>query len=249
MATESQKISAKEDRKTVQFEEGMRDMIESARAMSPEMAVVRAKRDIQEYHDAEHQTIKYYQAGDIGLRASNNIHYRAEIEKDPDVTSAAKRAISIGEPLGSVDSVYAKSIIGTPGARVLQPKVMNEYAGPIVMQTQTHLVQQTGRNSVVAHDIRRLEGTIPDVSAEGKIMKFVYGSMTGKAEVLDFTPHRQAEIRLHASELSAQSIKSPQAKDNFRLHVEKSIETAVMHQTAKEQTLQRPIKQSPSLTR
>lgn len=228
-ATEQSRIWAKEERKSAQYEAGQLGMVEDARAMSPAAAIARAKRDVHEYNGIEDASLRLYQAQDMGLRASGNLNYRAELEKAPQAATAAKQALVVGDQMPKADWHEAKALAGGAVGRVYLPKMMTEYAGKIVMVTDTHLVQQTGRNTVVAHDVRRVQDLPSRAQLQGQTVKFSYGAISAKSEILDFTPTHQATVRQLAQELADRNIKSPQARGNFISQVEKSMVAAINH--------------------
>lgn len=199
------------------------EILDHAASLTPAVAVELAKTHI------ERITAGDPKAGDLvemGLYARGSADYRKELEASPELVKGAKDALTMGVPMPMADWKQAKELAGGNSGRVYLPKMLTEYAGKIVMVTNTHVVQQASKNTVIAHDLSKLEdrSEIVKLNAEGKLqgktLKVSYGSMDGKAEVLTFTQVRANDILKDATAYASQSIKTPQARAAFLKHIE-----------------------------
>lgn len=162
---------------------------------------------------------------EIGLLARASNDYRQKLEKSPDLAKMAKDALTIGAPMPRAEWGQAKELAGANG-RVYLPKILTDYAGKVVMVTQTHVVQQASKNSVVAHDLAKLDKAEElarmnaDGQLQGKVLKVAYGSLEGQTEVLTFTQVRAADVNQTARDYAQAHIQSPEARADFLKHVE-----------------------------
>jgi hypothetical protein len=95
------------------------------------------------------------------------------------------------------------------------------------MMTDTHLVQQVGKNAAVAHDLSKLEhGTeLGKQFDEGLIkvghtsIKVQYGQEQGKADVLSYNQQRAESVRMQAEKWAEQHTTNAQNRETFVKHV------------------------------
>lgn len=162
----------------------------------------------------------------MGLTARANADYRKVIESVPQLAKLTKDAITIAAQMPRAEWAQAKDLAGENG-RVYLPKILTDYAGKIVMVTDTHIVQQASKNSVIAHDLSKLDNRddLVKLNAEGKLqgkyLKVEYGSHEGKTQVMTFAQMRDAEVLKKAVNYADTAFKTPQTKANFLKHVEK----------------------------
>lgn len=162
----------------------------------------------------------------IGVSAQANTVYRNVIDKHPEVAAAAKQALIIGEQMSKAEWAQARDLAGANG-RVHLPKIYTDYSGPVVMVTPTHVVQQTSRNSVVAHDLARLDNAreLVQLNADGRLqgqrLMVAYGPASGRSHVQHFDVARTTELGAIAREYAQHNLKSPQSRAAFVMHVDK----------------------------
>ncbi|WP_156516868.1 KfrB domain-containing protein [Delftia sp. GW456-R20] len=187
---------------------------------------------------------------EMGLYAQRNPDYRKQVELVPELSKGIKDALTVGSSMPVADWREAKDIAGagTNSGRVYLPKSFTDYAGRIVMVTDTHIVQQASKNAVVAHDISRLENgaEITKLNAsgdlQGKVIKISYGLMDGKSEVLTFSQVRAGEILKDAQAYAEQAIKTPQARLVFLKHIEAMNAEKIAQSRAPSNPRQQPVK-------
>jgi hypothetical protein len=227
-------ISAKEDRKVAEFEAGQLSRIEAAASWTSTQAQAQAQSDVQFIREQDPQSNEAgYLAVDMGLNARGNADYRKELEKFPAESAAAKQALIIGQAMPKADWSQAKDLVGGQAGKLYLPKIHTDYAGKIVMVTDTHIVQQVGKNTVMAHDLSRLENSreLRELNAagqlQGKQLKVSYGAVMGKQEVMTFTQVRAAEVSKTAKEYAEANIKTPKAREDFLKHVDKMMASQI----------------------
>lgn len=173
---------------------------------------------------------------EMGLNARANAAYRQALEQSPEVSKQAKDSTTIGEPMPKAEWAQAKQLAGANG-RVYLPKMLTDYAGKVVMVTDTHVVQQASKNSVIAHDLQKLAGReeldplIRDGKLQGKQLNVAYGSNTGEAQVLSFSQVRANEVRATAERYAETALKTPQARETFLKHVEQMMQQEMERNT------------------
>jgi hypothetical protein len=137
---------------------------------------------------------------------------------------------TIGALMPKAQWAEARDAVSAPGqtnGKVYLPKSMNEYAGKIVHMTETHLVQQVGKNSAVVHDLTRLENG-KDLAAafdEKKIgprtnIVIRYNEDRGAGEVVPFNAQRAAEVKKEGVAWAEQNIASERTRAMFVKHLE-----------------------------
>lgn len=150
--SEMQRQSDKEDRKSREFIEGQIDLIDAAGRMSPTAAKAAAAADIGAYSNEPEAYLKAYLAGDMSLRAQGNKYYAQTIAQDFALNTAVMANIYVGKPLEIKDfEKFAGSVKGTDS--IERPKRYCEYVGIVKAVSDTHLLQQLGNGSFVAHPI------------------------------------------------------------------------------------------------
>jgi hypothetical protein len=221
-------VFGKEARKAAEFEAGQLGRIETASTWTPAQAQAQAQSDVQYLREhAPNSSEALFHSKDMGLNARGSVEYRKELEKFPAEAAAAKQALVIGNPMPKADWTQAKEIVGGQTGKLYLPKIHTDYAGKIVMVTDTHIVQQVGKNTVIAHDLSRLENNaeLKQLNAagqlQGKQLKVSYGAAVGKQEVMTFSQVRAAEVSKTAKEYAEANIKTPKAREDFLKHVDK----------------------------
>ena len=135
----------------------------------------------------------------------------------------------IGERLPKADWEAARDMISSQDRKgfVYLAKPHSQYAGKILMMSDTHLVQQVGKNAAIAHDLSKLEnGTeLRKQFDEGLIkagntsIKVEYGQDQGKADVLSYNQQRAESVRMQAEKWAEQHITNAQNREAFVKHV------------------------------
>ena len=121
----------------------------------------------------------------------------AKAERDRQPTTQAKptiippttqaKQIIIGSDLSVADKKTALSRLGGQGATLILPRSNSAYSGKIMQVSDTHIVQQTGKNAAVVHEIIKLSNgkdllKLDDAGKlQGKGFDFTYGDKTGAA--------------------------------------------------------------------
>lgn len=219
-------------------------ILAAAEKLTPTEAAERAGNHIAGHRDDPQPE----RLREMGLHARANADYRKVLDQDPDLAKAVKDAMIVGEPMPKPEWKQAKELAGSNG-RVYLPKTLTDYSGKIVMVTDTHIVQQAGKTSVVAHDVSKLDNRdeLTRLNAEGKlqnkVLKVTYGADVGRAEVLNFTQVRAAEVNESAKAYAVENIKSPQARDNFVKHVQKMMDAEIARSQAPKAPAQQPVRQ------
>lgn len=161
---------------------------------------------------------------------------------------------NLGSPMPKADWTQARDAVSTSGTangKVFLPKALNEYTGKIMFVTDTHLVQQVGKNSAVAHDLSKL-GNGQDLAAAWDAKKIAartnivikYGNERGVGEIIPFNVQRAAEVRKQGTEWAQVNIKNEQSRAAFVKHLEGF--TADMAKASTQQpTRTAPTPQSP----
>jgi hypothetical protein len=219
-------------------------ILEAAEKLAPAEAAERARSDVAgQRDDPQPERLR-----EMGLYARANADYRKVLDQEPALAKEVKDALIVGEPMPRAEWAQAKQLSGSNG-RVYLPKAHTDYAGKIVMVTDTHVVQQAGKSSVVAHDLSKLENRqdLDKLNAEGKlqnkVLKVSYGTSAARAEVLTFTQVRAAEVAKAAADYARESIKSPQARENFVKHVQKMMDAEIARSQAPKAPAQQPARQ------
>lgn len=212
--------------------------------LAPAEAIHLARTEIAEYRDLPGVDDRRALAEFIGANAQANAVYRKEIDKHPEVAAAARRALTIGEPMPNAEWTQARDPVG-PNGRVSLPKIYTDYAGAVVMVTATHVVQQTHRNSVVVHDLARLDNArelvqlYADGRLQGQPLMVAYGQVSGRSHVQQFDVARTTELGAIAREYAQYNIKSPQSREAFVMHVDRMM-SAKMSRHAQHRPAQLP---------
>lgn len=204
-------------------------VLTNAETLSAADAVSLAKSHIQEHEQSGPSAERLRE---MGLYARASIDYRKELEQYPELAKASKEAMTLGAPMPKAEWAQAKELAGANG-RVYLPKFLSDYSGKVVMVTDTHVVQQASKNSVVAHDLAMLDTRDEllklngEGKLQGKVLKVIYGSTRGMPEVMSFSQVRAAEIRETAVGYAEVNIKSAQGREAFIKHVEKMMAAEV----------------------
>lgn len=233
---QQQKMMDKEDRKASEWNQSQLSEIERASKWSDEQAKAAATRDIDSYMRARDPEAGIdpdgsradFIAQEVGLRARGNATYRAEIEQVQGLPAHAKEMLTIGRQLPKADWAVARDIAGagSNNGRVYLPKMHTDYAGKVVLVTDTHVIQRVSKNAVVAHDISRLQNRDEilqlqkDGTLQGKNLKMTYDGIKSNVEVISFEKQRAQEVQTRAADYAAQNIKSPAARETFLKHIE-----------------------------
>lgn len=135
----------------------------------------------------------------------------------------------IGDRLPKPDWETARDMVSSPDRKgfVYLAKPNSQYAGKVLMMSDTHLVQQVGKNAAVAHDLSKLENgpELGNQFDEGVIkaghtsIKVQYGQDRGKAEVLSYNQQRAESVRTQAEKWAEQHITNAKSREAFVKHV------------------------------
>jgi hypothetical protein len=137
----------------------------------------------------------------------------------------------LGAGMPSADWTRARTAVSDPGrmnGSVSYAKPGQQYSGPVVFVTDTHLVQRVGRNAAVAHDLRVVRNG-PEIGQAYEALKpnhaaprllVQYDADKGQAEVQPLKPAELTEVKRQALAWAQQAITSPSARDAFMKHVE-----------------------------
>ncbi|BBL36042.1 hypothetical protein Nstercoris_02321 (plasmid) [Nitrosomonas stercoris] len=153
-----------------------------------------------------------------------NLNKVITMEKD------AQEAIKyIGERLLKPDWEAARDLVSSNERKgfVYLAKPNAQYAGKIIMMSDTHLVQQVGKNSAVAHDLSKLENgaelTRQFDNNEIKIgrtnIKVEYNQDRGKANIVTYNQQRSEYVRKQAEKWAEQNITNSKSRAAFLKHV------------------------------
>lgn len=135
----------------------------------------------------------------------------------------------IGERLPKPDWETARDMVSSQDKKgfVYLAKPDSQYTGKVLMMSDTHLVQQIGKNSAVAHDLSKLENG-PELESQfdgGQIkaghtsIKVEYGQDRGKADVLSYNQQRAESVRTQAEKWAEQHITNAKSREAFVKHV------------------------------
>jgi len=171
----------------------------------------------------------------------------------------------IGDRLPKPDWETARDMVSSQDRKgfVYLAKPNSQYAGKVLMMSDTHLVQQVGKNAAIAHDLSKLEnGTeLGKQFDEGLIktghtsIKVQYGQDQGKADVLSYNQQRAESVRTQAEEWAEQHITNAQSREAFVKHVRAfAQDLAKGQEAAKAQSqpakaIEKPLQQQQERTR
>lgn len=99
--------------------------------------------------------------------------------------------MAIGTKMSAEDWKVAVTLVGSE--QIALPKQNGEYTGKVILITDTHLVQLTGKNTAIAHDIRKLanakdiEQLADTGQLQGKHFMLKYDQTKGVATALKIT--------------------------------------------------------------
>ena len=133
---------------------------------------------------------------------------------------------AIGARISKDEWTKAAKRVGGDSGRIYLPKANGEYAGKVLYVTDTHLIQQVGRNAAVAHDLTKLENKNDLLKLEetGKLdkstLKVKYGENRGTAEVVPFNVQRANEVKKQAQEWAEKNLTNSKSRDSFTKHIE-----------------------------
>lgn len=159
----------------------------------------------------------------------------------------AQNAIKyIGERLPKPDWEIARNLVGSGDRKgfIYLAKPNAQYAGKMLIMSNTHMVQQVGKNSAVAHDLAMLENG-PELERQfdnGEIkagrtnIKVEYGQDRGKADIITYSQQRAESVQTQAEKWAKQHITNSRSREIFLKHVRAFIEDmAEGHEPAKTQ--------------
>lgn len=135
----------------------------------------------------------------------------------------------IGERLPKPDWETARNLVSSSDRKgfVYLAKPNAQYAGKVLMMSDTHLVQQVGKNSAVAHDLSILENG-PELERQfdnGEIkagrtnIKVEYGHDRGKADIVTYNQQRAESVQTQAEKWAEQNITNSKSRETFLKHV------------------------------
>jgi|GEM_PF-7022794 len=158
-----------------------------------------------------------------GLRQTQNIreHDGAAFSKNVTLESIEvkqnyiqKHTNPIGTKMSATDWKDAVTLVGSE--QIALPKQNSEYAGKVILVTDTHLVQLTNKNSAIAHDLSQLanakdiEQLADTGQLQGKHFMLKYDQAKGVATALKITtpvPQPAKEISIEQSKAKSPSLK------------------------------------------
>lgn len=199
-------------------------VLEEAKTFTPAQARDRFANDLDE---ARAGTLPENGLAMIALRARASLDYRNELEQQsPQLAKDAKAAIEIGSWLPKADWATAKEF-GGPDGRVYIPKGMAEYAGKVVLVTDTHIVQKVSKTAVIAHDIKKLSNGAALAALDktgrptaiGKELLVEYGLGNGTGQVKTFEQVRAQEVKEIGEKYAETAFKTPAQKTTFLKHL------------------------------
>jgi len=140
----------------------------------------------------------------------------------------------VGEQMPRADWQEAIDILKSKSpetsARIYLPKAEADYAGKVVMITDTHIVQQVGRGTAVAHDLGKLENgkelnaAIDNNSIRiGSQVAFKYDQDKGKGEVVSYAQHRNDAVKKDLQEWAKEAMPNAKSRDTFLKHLDKGM--------------------------
>lgn len=135
----------------------------------------------------------------------------------------------IGERLPKPDWETARNLVSSEDRKgfVYLAKPNAQYAGKVLLMSDTHMVQQVGKNSAVAHDLSKLENG-PEFERQfddGKIkagrthIRVEYGQDSGKADVVTYNQQRADTVQTQAEKWAEQNITNSKSRETFMKHV------------------------------
>lgn len=135
----------------------------------------------------------------------------------------------IGERLPKPDWETARNLVSSADRKgfVYLAKPNAQYAGKVLMMSDTHLVQQVGKNSAVAHDLSILENG-PELERKfdnGEIkagrtnIKVEYSQDRGKADIVTYNQQRAEIVQIQAEKWAEQNITNSKSRETFLKHV------------------------------
>jgi hypothetical protein len=125
------------------------------------------------------------------------------------------------------NAVKKVSSPGTRDGKVVLPKAESEYAGKVLFMSDTHLVQQVGRNAAIVHDLTLLTNAkeLIEQYDAGKIAPSTnvvirYGKDRGEAEVIPFSVTLANEVKAKAAVWAEGAISNDKTRGIFLKHVD-----------------------------
>lgn len=154
-----------------------------------------------------------------------------EVEKMQASTPTNTEVQRIGSNMPKADWQEALNLLKqkTPqGMRAAMyiPKAGGEYGGPVMMATETHVVQKVGRNTAMIHDLSKLDMD-PAMKAQleaGKIvnsrLNVKYGQERGQAATLTYNQARAGELKQELREWATKAITNVKGRETFLKHAD-----------------------------
>jgi len=140
----------------------------------------------------------------------------------------------IGTGLSNLDATRARAAVSDPGLAngvLSYAKPGQQYSGPVVFVTDTHMVQRVSRNAAVAHDLGRLrngpevgqayEALKPDHAAPRWLVR--YDSDRGQAEVSPLKTAEAQEVKRLAQLWAERNISQPAARAEFGRRIDEFV--------------------------
>ena len=159
----------------------------------------------------------------------------------------------VGRMMPKPDWETARNLVSDQerSGSVFLAKPMAEYSGKMILMTDTHLVQQVGRYSAVAHDMSKLEngGQLERDFEEGSIqndrtsMKISYDKDIGKADVLSYNQQRANIIQKQAEKWAKENITNEKSRETFLKHVDSFTADLTKGKEPQQQKTQQPVRQ------
>ena len=148
----------------------------------------------------------------------------------------------IGDRLPKPDWETARDMVSSPDRKgfVYLAKPNSQYTGKVLMMSDTHLVQQVGKNAAIAHDLSKIENSteLEKQFDEGLIkvgqtsIKVEYSQDQGKADVFSYNQQRAESVRMQAEKWAEQHITNAQNRGTFVNHVRAFVQDLAKGQAA-----------------
>jgi len=136
----------------------------------------------------------------------------------------------IGDKLPKPDWETARDMVSSPEKKgaVYLPKPHSQYSGKLLAMTDSHLIQQVGKHTAIAHDLSKLENgqQLETDFDTGKIqpnktnMSIQYDQDKGRADTLTFNQTRAEQVKSQAEKWAEKNITNEKSKEAFMKHID-----------------------------
>jgi|GEM_PF-6650207 len=140
--------------------------------------------------------------------------------------NATPKADLIGSKMPIAEWQEAIKLVGGKSGHIYIPKQNGQYSGKIILVSDTHLVQQVGKNIAIAHEISKLanKSEIDAMADIGKLQNknfdIKYNDKVGEALPISFNERRAGEVKEKAFEWAEKNISDTKSRDVFLKHIE-----------------------------